>query len=176
MAESALPVAWRRFDTPPHLPSESTGASLAAPLSLQRFMSMDGEARVVRTISDGTVVMDFFGQISFGDVIAARSELAKDPGFTPGMSFLVDFTGARLNQVTEPQVRHLAHHGRSFTDGWGEYRTAIVASDDVAFGLSRMYEAVGDRPGLELKVFRDRRAAFDWLRDEGRHEDGEGPG
>ena len=44
----------------------------------------------------------------------------------------------------------------------GKARLAIVASDDLNFGVARMHEVLGASPNLEIAVFRDLSAAEEW--------------
>jgi hypothetical protein len=47
-----------------------------------------------------------------------------------------------------------------------ELVTAIVVPHDYAFGMTRMWEALTERPGWSTRAFRLRRDAEEWLRDE----------
>lgn len=42
-------------------------------------------------------------------------------------------------------------------------RVALVASEDLSFGLSRSYNAYRENSGTELEVFRTREEALEWI-------------
>ena len=44
-----------------------------------------------------------------------------------------------------------------------ELRMAFVASEDLEFGLLRMWEIFREGEGVQTSVFRDREAALEWL-------------
>jgi hypothetical protein len=49
----------------------------------------------------------------------------------------------------------------------GASTIALVAADDVGFGVARMFHAVQPEHGWQIAVFRDEVAASDWLRARG---------
>ena len=59
-------------------------------------------------------------------------------------------------------VRKVANYGKKI---WPvPSKVAFVASDDHAFGLSRMHEVFGEREGVESNVFRTPQEAIIWLK------------
>jgi len=59
------------------------------------------------------------------------------------------------------QIQEIARKGRLWP---APARVAYLASDDLAFGLSRMYEVYGEREQFETMVFRNKQEALEWLR------------
>ena len=63
--------------------------------------------------------------------------------------------------LSNSQLEKLAEYGkRRFTN---PSRVAIVASEDLTFGLSRMYEVYREEDRLQFKVFRTELEARQWL-------------
>jgi hypothetical protein len=75
---------------------------------------------------------------------------------------LIDARGAKTD-ITPEEVRRLirrtAHIARTMPLG----RTAIVTTDDMAFGMARMYSILTERLGAAVEVFRDLDSAERWL-------------
>ena len=78
-----------------------------------------------------------------------------------------DLTSKRLWDVTggfdfaASEIDQIARRGRKH---WtGPARVAFLASDALAFGLLRMFEAYRDQEGYETRVFRDETEARRWL-------------
>ena len=126
--------------------------------------SAAGEAKVVHRISDDVVFLTYTGKITGREIIRARGAFLNDPGYRMGTSFLVDFTGASLELMNYSEVRIVADHGMSIDARLGKHRTAVVAPRDLEFGVSRMFQVLGQRPNLTYAVFRDEESALDWLR------------
>jgi hypothetical protein len=93
------------------------------------------------------------------DVHIHASTLARDPRFHPRFAQLADLRDVTRIDVTPAGVRKLAALN-PFGDG---SQRAIVASMDVVFGISRMYESLSEKPDQKVRVFRDLDLALDWL-------------
>ena len=73
----------------------------------------------------------------------------------PGMVELMDVREIAKTDITPNGVRHLAVMDDSDMEILGDFKLAIVASQDLAFGMARMFEALtGDSPP-NVSVFRD---------------------
>jgi hypothetical protein len=106
------------------------------------------------------VICTGFGLCTADDVLGCHAQLAKDAGFDPSFSQLVDGTAITQTTVTASQMRALA--GESpFSLG---SRRAFVVDSPLGFGLSRIYQIVrslrGDR---HIRVFHSRGEAMAWL-------------
>jgi hypothetical protein len=83
---------------------------------------------------------------------------------------LVDMSDVqRIVEPTAQEMRDLAHLSAEMDAPDGASKFAIVAPQDVAFGLGRMYgtyRIMDPHSKKEVAVFRSRRAAMTWLGDE----------
>jgi hypothetical protein len=113
---------------------------------------IDREARIVFTAPVGEPV-------TFARVRLYQLALAADPAFDPTFGQLLDFTDASEIIVSADDVRLLATHS-VFRAG---SRRALVASGLRVFGFARMFQALTDGLGPDLRVFKDRAAAMEWL-------------
>ena len=74
----------------------------------------------------------------------------------------IDLTEVSASIIDSDSLRQLA---QAFSKGdvTKESRIAIVASEDVVFGLGRMYQAFRGEETVQLEVFRDAADARAWL-------------
>lgn len=83
---------------------------------------------------------------------------------------LVDMSDVqRIVEATPEGLRDLAHMSAEMDASDGTSKFAIVAPQDVAFGLGRMYgtyRIMDPHSTKEVAVFRSRHAAMMWLGDE----------
>ena len=74
---------------------------------------------------------------------------------------LWDLRDARFN-FAETELRGLAEYFRRIARST-EFRTAFVVSEDLEFGLVRMFEVFRETEGARTSVFRDKERAVEWL-------------
>jgi hypothetical protein len=95
---------------------------------------------------------------------ATLNEELNHPEFRPAMNGLWDLTHADASKVTADDIQAMVRHMRQNIQRRGSgYRVAIVAPDDLAFGLSRMYETQTANLDREIRVVRDEATAEAWL-------------
>ncbi|HEY9051286.1 MAG TPA: hypothetical protein VIQ03_07065 [Gammaproteobacteria bacterium] len=78
---------------------------------------------------------------------------------------LWDLTNADLSALHKPDIEAIAQTPRTKSQQRIQGKTALVASEDLAFGLSRMYETLTNLEHLpfETHVFRTTTDAMNWL-------------
>lgn len=118
------------------------------PLTFQ----VDKESGIIRSNGTGSLTMD--------DLMVYFVETRADPDFDPSMHRVMD-----LREVTQlpssEDIRLAASFARTRAPV-DTARMAIIASSDLAFGVSMMFKAfVGY--GERLIVVRDEGEAMDWL-------------
>jgi len=79
-----------------------------------------------------------------------------------GRAELIDARTATTN-VTASQVRRLAQRAADMLARAPLGPTAVVTTNDVAFGMARMYSVFAGSAGAIVEVFRDVEAAKAWL-------------
>jgi hypothetical protein len=100
------------------------------------------------------------GLVTFQDISDHLDAEERDHGL--GLSELLDARGATTN-LTATQVRALVHRAAATLRRTPIGPTAIVATDDVMFGMARMYSLLTERDGVVVEVFRDVESASRWL-------------
>lgn len=88
--------------------------------------------------------------------------VAADPDVLAGRDELVDLRAVDGARMSSAGLRQLAGVFEAHEKG-EPGRVAIVASSDLAFGLSRMYQAFRSQSMSEIRVFRDLDEACRWL-------------
>ncbi len=110
-------------------------------------------------VGRGRVTTRAAGVVTAGQLRGHQEELRAEEGFEPGLDHLLDLRDVTLFDLSVDEVREISRV-RVFGES---SRLAVVAPTDVAFGLSRMYEAFGELGEERYRVFRDIEDAEGWL-------------
>jgi hypothetical protein len=111
------------------------------------------------------VRIEISGEVRESELVDLAHKLASDETFAPGHGELVDLRGLLQTDVSAAVLRQVAAIFAR-TDRYAERtRVAVCAPADLAYGLSRMYEAFREPSGLQLRVFRTLGEAERWLAD-----------
>lgn len=110
----------------------------------------------------GAVFTHATGALTDDELIAHKRDLTRDPAFKPGMVELSDLRGLERLDITSAGVSRFVAQDESDANQLAGVRMAIVASEDLAYGMSRMY---GMRTGqnVDVQSFRDIDEARRWL-------------
>jgi hypothetical protein len=112
------------------------------------------------------VVAKATGKLAPEDFFRYQQEVWADPEVR-GYDELVDMSGVEaIASPTPENVRKLADLSVSMDPEGVPTKFAIVAPDDLAYGLGRMYGAVrelDERGSKEVRVFRTLQEAEEWL-------------
>jgi hypothetical protein len=92
------------------------------------------------------------------DILMHMDQLTSDPDFSPDFFQLVDFTQVTSVRITSKEIRHLAERNIFSPNA----RRAVVVSNDLQFGLTRMFEIHRNLNGENgIHVFRTLAEAID---------------
>lgn len=116
---------------------------------------IDPERHLVLTTASGTLTDD--------EVIQFKDRLVRDPGFTPGMSELSDVRGVDRLEVTSAGVRAMVQQDEEAATHVASHKLALVVSQDVAYGMARMYQTLTESHMKHMGIFRDIDEARAWL-------------
>lgn len=120
------------------------------------FYRIDKERRLV--LSTGA------GEFSKADVLAHQEKLVNDPDFDPSFSQIADFTQVTELNLSAEDVRQLAEKAVFSPHS----RRAIIAPNNLVFGLSRMFEILRENHGdMGIRAFRTLEEALDWVLSKG---------
>lgn len=106
------------------------------------------------------------GEVEPGSFFAAINQSIAHPEFVPGMNSLWDLSAADLDGITRADVEHASSEKRKNAAERGNARVAILVSDDLGNGLSRMFAAMSSLAHIDYQVFASMDAANDWLGNE----------
>jgi hypothetical protein len=102
------------------------------------------------------------GEITLDDVRADIERLVTQPVYPPGIPGLIDMRNA-TSQLRADEIQRLAYMVKSHGDVVGRTRRALLVSNDLLYGMYRMFAAyVADGP-TEYRVFRDEDEARRWI-------------
>jgi hypothetical protein len=104
------------------------------------------------------------GALGDVDVYETFSTLWLAPDYDPTLDELVDLSGLSGLGVTTSGIRRLGETSVQVHRGSPAVRVAIVAPDNLVYGLSRMYGAFAEESGSEHRVFRSLEEAMAWLK------------
>ncbi len=116
------------------------------------FYKIDKERKLVMSTAAG--------ELTKNEVLTLQDQLRKDPDFDPNFSQLTDLTHVTAMNITGAEMQELAER-TAFSP---KARRAVIASNDLAFGLARMFEQIREAKGdLGIRVFRKLEEALDWI-------------
>ena len=104
------------------------------------------------------------GKVDADHVMETVKQSIEHPDFTPGMNSIWDLTSAVLDDIcmADFEAVSLAKHIKNANER-GDARVAIVVSDDLGTGLSRMFAAYRSPAHIEYQVFKSVSDASVWL-------------
>ena len=78
---------------------------------------------------------------------------------------LVDFAEVEELVVSNADIAELAHQDIEASKTNPDIIIAVVARQNLAFGLARMWEAHAEKATFQTMVFRERREALAWIKE-----------
>jgi len=107
--------------------------------------------------------MELAGTYSPEDIVRQFLAAIADPDCPNPVALLVDVTRSDSLGTRSPgQIRFVAEFLGSYSKRING-RCAVVASEDLHFGLGRMGSVYSEGVGVEAQIFRDANAARVWL-------------
>ena len=103
------------------------------------------------------------GPLNYDEVHAVIKRFYENKYPPPTKNILWDLRNASVNEIRYEEARELAFFASIIDHRKLIGRTAIVASDDVVFGVSRMFGAFIDNTALVFEIFRDFDKAYKWI-------------
>ena len=105
------------------------------------------------------------GVITQPERITALLAWIKDPAYKPSLDAFCDFCDTN-STPTLSELRELIAIVQEHAVEIGPTKVAILTSKPITFGIARVFEALADAEAtpLQVKVFFERQAAWNWLR------------
>lgn len=117
--------------------------------------SIDRERNVVFTTIRGVLTDD--------ELLDHKMRLTSDPNFKSGMVELSDAREVGELAVTAEGVGRFVTQDSKDSELLKDYKLAIVASEDVVYGMARMYQTLTEKNVPAVRIFRDLDEAKAWL-------------
>lgn len=115
-------------------------------------------------LADGGLQITAAGELKGSDLIALNQELYATPEQIRAITYqLCDFTRVDGVRASAEEIRKLAAQDRAAGHVNQEMLIAVVGSDDVVFGLARMWQAQAESSPFETQVFRTMEQARAWI-------------
>ena len=112
---------------------------------------------------NGVMVISLIESITPADLHQIGESLQLvDTTFTPLPDRLIDLRTVKQVDVTFEAVKAFAGHRNDCTLRHA-VRAAILAPDDLHFGMARMFKSLSENPRIHLQIFRDYASALSWL-------------
>jgi hypothetical protein len=119
---------------------------------------------VFHTLKDGIVIVTVDGDYTSPELKRAGARALEDPGVDGKARVLLDMSGAAgMAKRSQEELRETAHLFSSM--GGDVEAVAILAPDDLSFGLMRVGLAYYTASGERAEIFRERAQALAWLGD-----------
>lgn len=113
---------------------------------------------------ENLIIHEIFGEFSLADFQMTMNAELGHPEFRAGMNALWDFSLGNASGVGQADVMRMAEIMNEASSSRGsDYRIGVVAPDALHHGLTRMYAGHTSEIEREIKIFRERRLALDWL-------------
>ena len=103
------------------------------------------------------------GVLREDELLAHKRTLLADPEFRPGMRELSDVRDVEKLDVSPAGIRSFVIQDEADAPKLEGYRLAIVASEDLVYGMARMYEMQAETLPPSVRVFRDLAEAEAWI-------------
>jgi hypothetical protein len=105
------------------------------------------------------LILHYDGEVTLSELAQNRLELLRDTDFQPSYAQLVDLRSGQMSNLSTADVRSLSS-STIFNPG---VKRAIVAPNDLEFGMARMFGVFVERFGQQVRVFRSIEEACEWL-------------
>jgi hypothetical protein len=110
------------------------------------------------------VILIHVGAVSDDEFLSFYKALFEDSRFDKSFNLLIDLRQAESSVRSTAALNKFAHFVRQqFVNTTARPKVAVVASEDISFGLARMYEVLSGAVPWEFVVFRTANAALAWL-------------
>jgi hypothetical protein len=115
------------------------------------------DAKLIICVHAGIVADDEF--------LNSYKTMLESDMFTPGTNLLIDLRPTDSSPRSQEVLKQFAYFVKSKLGNAGIYpKVAVVAPQDLSFGLARMYEFFADSIPWDFVVFRSVDTALAWLR------------
>lgn len=113
--------------------------------------------------ASGLATHTITGELSLEEIMKAMVTLFTHPDFRPDMAILVDISQGSAEFLSQEDIDEFINLTRAMGEKRGGGRSAILAAHDLDYGIGRIIQALLDDTQRDLRVFREREVALQWL-------------
>ena len=106
------------------------------------------------------------GVVTGKDIIEANKEVVKNDNFLNLRYQIIDRINCTKFQVSSKEVKIIANQDKSAGKINPNIVIGIISKTDLQYGISRMYQAYVEKSGFLTHVFRDRKNAEEWIKNQ----------
>lgn len=117
----------------------------------------------MEVVDDKYTVLHCEGEIHADDFMKANERLYSEGSGSASRFQIVDLIDVTMTDVSAEELRRIAGQDKQAVKTRGRVAIAVVASKDLAFGLSRVWQAYAENPQVVTQIFRDRPSAREWI-------------
>lgn len=117
---------------------------------------------IKKVVSGDLTLITIFGDIDFQTLMEVMQEFYTE---NPTKNAIWDLSSASAEQIGSTEIEYIAN----FVSGYAQTRiggrTALVAQEDLEFGVCRMIDTIAEIRGIPFEVasFRNLSAAIKWI-------------
>ena len=111
----------------------------------------------------GVILHTVTERLTMDAIRAAFAAVIADPLYRKDMPAVWDMRSADAAQMSSEKILKIIDFFKGHQEQRSGHKVAIVASNDLTFGLSRMYEFRASELNAEIEVFRDFKKAWRWV-------------
>ena len=103
------------------------------------------------------------GEVTVEDILLEGAKMFAQSEWENGFSILCDYREVTEFNIDTKQVRMIVEQDMKHDPMLDKSKCAVVATDDLVYGMSRMWEILSADTRLTTEVFRDINDAINWL-------------
>ncbi len=110
------------------------------------------------------ITHEIMGEFDLDGFKVGYDSLLAHPDFSQDMNVLWDLREGDVSSFSYDDLMNVTRYIENRVEGEASvHKVAIVASSNLGFGISRMYEMLSEELPIILRVFRDIEEASKWL-------------
>jgi len=121
----------------------------------------------IKYIDDGIgIELTILGDATLEKILKAAEEVYSEEYITKQKYQIIDFTKCTSFQLSSDDMRTIVEVDLETSKSNPDIIIAIIAPQDIAFGMSRVYEAYADETGFRINVFRNKEESQLWIQNQ----------
>lgn len=115
-------------------------------------------------ISRNLMIHSFSEVVSLDSIVETIDATLANSLYRPGMDMIWCCDDGIEVDINSDEPYAISSYARKKFDQFGKnYKLALVASEDLAYGMFRVYQSWSDDRPIEINVFRKKEDAYTWL-------------